>query len=381
MNRIDVLAFKMYSYDTDAFVEDILRYSRNSILLVHYFDKIVTQYKPPGVKLKANIINYINIRNQSMNYYFSPVVFLINIFLKCKLFLLICWKYQPKVCWMEDIYSALFIGLLRKFHLCKKSIYIPGDWVITSVSNKKLWSRIANNLCFPILDYLCCKLNDIVVNHVEKIEQARYEYWGRRIAKKEKLYSYKLQIRADDSNLDNKKNGICFIGNMREDSGLDIAIRSLVELRKRNDFIIKIIGPEGKYCEHLKKIPSIYNIEKYIEFLGFVETDKFGEILSECFCGINLITDINSYSYNTIPGKLIHYLQYLLPVIVTEGVGPFTACIQENGLGVVIEPSQDSFIEAVSTIYINQNQYRENIVRYINSMPEFDIKEIIECQN
>lgn len=377
MSKIDILAFKSYSYDTDSFIEDILFYSRNSILLISDFDKITVRYKPSNINFRESTISYFKTKNYKLNYYISPLLLGVNMFIFIKVVSTICWKYRPKVCWIENSYAAVIAGILRKCNLCGKSIYVPGDWVV-SINNKKFLSYIANNLFFPILDYLACKLNDLVLNHTEKISKARYKFWGKKIAKKEKLYSYKMQIKASNTHTDKEKKAICFIGNMREDSGLDIAIKSLVEMRKKHDFIIKIIGPKRQHYEYVKKLSSKYDVEQYVEFPGFVDTDKLAEILSDCSCGINLVTNINSYSSYTIPGKLIHYLQYLLPVIVTEGIGPLTSIIRDNKLGVVIEPSQDAFIDAVFKIYDEQKQYRENIVRYINSIPKIDIRELIE---
>ena len=91
-----------------------------------------------------------------------------------------------------------------------------------------------------------------------------------------------------------------------------------------------------------------------------------------------IITTTNNYSAYTIPGKIIHYLQYLLPVIVTKGSGPIVSSIKKNEMGLVIEPLEEEFIKAVVTIYDKQRQFRENIAQYIESLPQLDIKEMID---
>jgi len=231
MSKIDILAFKNYSYDSDSFIEDILCYSRNSILLISDFDKITVQHKPSNINFGKRTIRFYRAKSLRLNYYISPLLLWVNMFIFIKLLSKICWKYRPKVCWIENSYAAVIVGILRKCNLCDKSIYVPGDWVV-SAQNRRVLSYVANNLFFPILDYLACKLNDVVVNHTEQIAESRYKYWGKKIAKKEKLYQYKMQIRADNSHGDTEKKAICFIGNMREDSGLDIAIKCLTDIRK-----------------------------------------------------------------------------------------------------------------------------------------------------
>ncbi|MBU0477589.1 glycosyltransferase [bacterium] len=378
MSRIDILAYKTQSYDTDSFIEDILRYSKNSVLLIFDFDEITVHHKPSNISLKNKTIRFFKTKNHKLNYYLSPLLLVVHIFIIFKLFFVLCYKYRPKVCWIENSYVALIVGFLRRLGLCSKSIYGAGDWVAVGSNRQKVLSYVGNNFIFPIVDYLACKFNDVVLNHTEEIAKARHEFWGREIAKKEKLYVYKMQIKTRDSYNNKQRKTFCFIGDVREDSGLDIAIKSLADIRRKQKFILKIIGPQRQYYNYIKKTSIKYNVNKYLQFLGFVDTDKLVETLSDCFCGISLITSNNSYSAYTISGKLIHYLQYLLPVIVTEGAGAFVPVIRNNELGIVIEPTKEAFINAVFTIYDEQEQYRRNIVKYINSLPEIDIKGLIE---
>lgn len=377
MTRIDILAYKMYSYDTDAFIEDIIDYSNNSIILIHDFDKITVSYKPSNVKFNKITIRSFSTNNSKLNYYLSPLLLLIHSFMLTKLFLIICWKYRPKVCWIENVYAAVIVGVLRKCHLCGKSIHVPGDWLV-STSKQKLFSYIANNLLFPILDYWACRLNDLVLDHADRITEARYKFWGKKVAKKEKPYLYKPRIKTNNIRIDKMSKNICFIGDMRKDSGLDIAIKSLSYIRNQKDIVLKIIGPKRQNYDYFTNLTKEYHVEPYVDFLGFLETDKLGEILDDCFCGINILTSINSYSNYATPGKQIHYLQFLLPIIATENSGTLVTMIKEKKLGVIIEPLEDAFQEAIIQVYADQEKYRKNIISFINSLQQVSIKELIE---
>lgn len=377
MNKIDVLAYKTNSYDTESFIEDILSYSKKSILLISDFDKITVQYKPADIRFDKKEIRFCRTKIQKLNYYISPLLLAIDMFIFFKLFFTLCYKYRPKICWMENSYVALVVGVMRKLGLCDKSIYVPGDWVAAKDVSRRALSYLGNNFIFPVVDYLACKLNDIVLNHTKEIAEARFKFWGRKITKNEKLYEYKLQIKTTEHNV-NEKKSFCFIGDMREDSGIDIAIVSLPEIIKKQDFSFKIIGPQRQHYEHFRNLASEHNVSQYVKFLGFVNTDKLPQVLSDCFCGISLVTSNNSYSAYTISGKLVHYIQYLLPVIVSEGAGAFVSVIRNNALGIVVEPSREAFMEAILKIYNEHNFYRENIIRYINSLAKVDIKELIE---
>ena len=376
MNRIDILAFIPDSIDTEIFIEDAISYSNNSIILLFDNENIKVGYKSPNVNFGKTIFKHYKYKKQSSNYLIMFLNFLSFCLLFTRLLTVICWKYRPKVCWIGNTHAATVVGILRKLNLTNKSIYVPGDWLASS-RHKKFLSYIGSNLIFTICDYLACKFNDVVLNHTEQIAAARYKFWGRKIAKKEKLYLLNLKIKAK-SNIEKKINNICFIGNLREDSGLAIIVKALSEIRKFQDIGLKIIGPKNHRSEDIRQLSIRYSVDQYVKILDFVETEQLAEILSDCFCGINLITSTNSYSSYTIPAKIINYLQHLLPVIVTEGVGPLASIIRDNKLGLVIEPSQEAFINSVFKIYNENKQYRKNIVCYINSLPKTNIKELIE---
>lgn len=379
MKKIDILVIKTDSFDTDSIIEDIVSYSNNSIILVIDYDRKITfQHKPANIELGRDSISLFKFKNTKLSYYFSSLLFLLEQLIFIKVISVLCWKYHPKICLIETTYLALIVGILKKFRLCDKLIYLSTDWLVNKSNKKKIISYIGNSLFFPIADYLACKFSDFVLNTTENIAEARYKFWNRKIAKKEKLHLYKTHIKANITGIDKKNKNICFIGSVREDSGLEIAIKSLSRIRRTQDVTLRIIGRKGQNHVYLEKISREYNVEGYVKFLGFVERNKLGEILSDCFCGINLLTDPNSISSYTIPGKIITYLQFLLPVITTEGIGPIASVIKDNKLGLIIEPLQDAFIDAIIEVYENQGQYRKNIISYINSLPKTNILELLE---
>lgn len=379
MNRIDMLAFKIYCHDSDYFNELIVSQYDNPVIINFTFDKVCIRYKPPNINFKKEKINLFKFtRNENLNYYLLPIGTLINHFIFCGLIFSICLKFKPKVLLVEHTYVAIFAGIMRKCNLCEKSVLIAPDWIANAKNKKRLLGRIHCNLIFPFLDFLACKLNDSVINYTAQIGEARNRFWGKKITKKEKIYLCPLRIAVSNTFIDTKGKNICFIGQMRKDSGLDLAIKALNKIRQHEDISITIIGPKTQHYEYFKQLSKQYNVERYVKFLGFVETDQFNKILSDCFCGINILTIKETYSYNTIPGKIMHYIQYMLPVIVTEGVGHFSSVIRDNELGLVIEPSESEFINAIYKIFQEQRQYRDNILGYVNSLSKIDMKELIE---
>lgn len=377
MRQVQFLACKMYSYDTDSFINDALNYSRDSIIFVFDFEKFKCFHRPSDISLAQEEVRLLHFSDPTLNRCLAPFCFMINIFLIFFLFSRLIMKYRPSVCWMENTYAAFATGIFRRLRYCSKSFYLPGDWPMTS-RYSNFWSFLANGVLFPFLDYWACRFNDVVLNHTQEIAQARYRLWNKKIAAKEALYDYKLKIKIPEGTLKKDGRAICFLGSPRKDSGLDLAILALPELRKHHDFTLKIVGPKRQGYDFFKNLSVREGVESYVQLLGFVETQNLPEVFSDCFCGLNLITDRNSYTSFTIPGKLIHYFQHLLPVIVTDGIGPMVQILKVHQLGLVIEPNIESFVKASLEIYKKREVFRENIKKYIATQPHVDIKNLIE---
>ncbi|MDP2943887.1 MAG: glycosyltransferase [Candidatus Omnitrophota bacterium] len=380
MDKIAILVFRIDSADAGDFQEELCAYSKNSLLLLFDSRRIIVKYHKEGIRFKKNTFRFYRGKNKKLNYLFAPFLLLLDNFLMIKIFSSIFLKYRPRICWMENLYVAVFIVFLKKLNLFKtRLIYLPNDWLVNP-SYKRIWSYFGNNFIYPFLDYVACRFSDEVIYCDQKLAQARYNFWARKLAKKEKSFSQinfpGLKIKANNS--DTVKNAICFLGDMRMDSGLDLAIKSLSYLSNDYNIILKIIGPIKYNYDYFEKLTKKYKVEKYVEFVGFVEVEHLTEVLSGCFCGINVLTSINSYSNYAIPGKQIHYLQFLLPILTTENAGTLVPLIKEKGLGLVINPKQLDFNEAVIKIYKEQAKYRENIINFINCINRVNIRELIE---
>jgi len=296
MHKVDVLAYKFDVDNTDSFNEDIISYSRNSIILNWSLKKIWVQYKPANIEFKKTTMNFFNIREQKWRYFFSPLITIVYVIQVFKFFLPICWKFRPKIFVVENFVEGLIAGIIRKCNLVDKTIYLPADW-FAGHKYKKLLSNIANNLLFPCVDYWACKLNDVVIDRQGfDITEMRNKYWGMKIPTTKRQFIQQLRIQTTNICIDKKRPNICFIGEVRKDSGLDIAIKSLGNILKHQNTVLKIIGHKRLYYDYFINLSKEYDVTRYVKFLGFVERKDFNQVLSDCFCGINILSNLNSYS-------------------------------------------------------------------------------------
>jgi glycosyltransferase involved in cell wall biosynthesis len=367
--KLDLLVIKTDSFDTESFIGDSIKYSKNSlVLLISFKGEISVAYAPKKNNYGKKNWKYSLQNNKlcvSGILSFFLFIILISIILTA-----IFFKYRVRVVIIENTYAAIIAGLYRKLGRSKKSFYIPGDWLASGRRTSGA-SNIFNNYIFPVCDFISCKLNDVVLDHNEKITKARYKYWGKEVSKNIKQYKYwlnQVKVRTNYYQKEKKKT-ICFIGNITEIYSFDIILNSLKKLNHQYDIRLKIIGPKSNMLRKIENKAKFMKIDHFVEFAGYVDRDDLPSKISDCFCGINIITDKNSHSNFSIPGKLIYYLSSLIPIIATKNNGPFTSVISNHKIGLIIDADVKSFTEAVVDIYVNQKYYVERMNGLINSLP------------
>lgn len=369
-----ILVFKTDSFDTDSLVKDMLSYSMDSIVLVLGFDsRIRVVHTPEGGQERA--IELPRFNSERLNRTLAPLLFFFDLAAYAGLLTGACLRHRPRLCWIENTFAAAILGVLKRLGLCGRIIYLPGDWLMPEKrgagARRYLWG-----LLFVVADYAACSSASLVLNSTARITEARRRFWGREIAKREEICPLNMEVKAG-APASGKRQKICFLGNVRSDSGLEIVMGSLARMKGNGNISLKVIGPSGG--DAVRDMAASRGIGREIEFAGFVERERLGQALSDCFCGVNLLTDPESYSSYTIPSKIIHYLQFLLPVITTRGAGVMADVITKNGLGIVIEPNEQEFIEAVVGLRERQEEFRQNILAYINGLPRVDFSKLLEA--
>ena len=374
--RLDFLSLRQFSYDTESFKQEALKYSKNSILIFMDFEKFILSHKPEHIGYFPTTIKYaISLKNPL----YRPLLFFsaARFFLTTTVLLgYVCIRFRPKICWADHFWAGIIFGLFRKLGLCKRSIYWSGDWIITK-KKPKLLQYLVNHVCWAYMDYFCARLSDIVVNISSNVSQERKDFWKKKVAQKEIILfppSMEMNSKATSKN----KINICFLGQIRPDSGLELILPLLAKLNK--DYGIKLIiaGPHTLHRKNIQSQIEALGIQDIVYFHSWVKTENIHTVLDDCFCGINLLTTEESYSSNTIPGKLIQYLQMLVPVLITKNNGLLTGLIQEHEMGMVVTPIQESILDGILYIFENQGLFQNNIRRYFSHHQHLKVGEIIE---
>ncbi len=318
------------------------------------------------------------VKNEKANYILSPVLMLLNVLVIFTLSSRYILKLAPKTIISDSYILPVLLSVYKLLGFTKRTIYIAGDWHVANKNRKRLISYFANAYVFPLMDYLACKCSNAVLNYSDKISEARYLYWKKKIARKEKTIVFPFLFKVDpEAAMALNSLSICYLGLLKADSGLDIAISSIKDLRKHGDFNIIVIGPYSHSFLEFKELAEREGVDQYVKFNGFVEREDFKKIISGCFCGISMVKDKDSYTSFTFQGKIGDYLQYLLPVVASKNIGLLKDTIEQNNLGVITDTDSISFTRGVLEVYNRREEYRRNIIDYIRANQDLDIDNIL----
>ena len=374
--RLDFVSLKMDSFDKNSFSHDILSYSKNSMMVFYGFKGIHLEYKPDHVKWFPTTIKFPSLKNHAFSNLMSPFLWVIFFGIFLFLSVIICIIYRPKVCLTENAWVGAVFGIARKIGLCKTFIYCTGDW-LANQGNKGFLSRLANNYLFVFMDYIAITTCDLTDSYSKLCNEARERYWGRKLARN--IYSrYPPPVDIYANIISPKRTNICFLGQVRKDSGLDLILPLLPELHRDIGAKLKIIGPYSTVERtRIEKTVKSLGVEPFVELYDFLPLDELQEVMKDCFCGINLITTADSYSSFAVPGKFIQYLQMKIPILATQNNG-IVDVIKENNLGVIIEPSASLILSSLLNLYKDQKKYTRNIIKYAKDHPYLSIKDYLK---
>ena len=140
------------------------------------------------------------------------------------------------------------------------------------------------------------------------------------------------------------------VGKLHKRKNFDFQIKALKEIIKKKKVVLRIVGA-GPELENLKKISKDYEVENYVNFLGFVNEKELPELYRS--------SDIFIFSAKNEPFGLvvIEAMASGLPVVVPNEGGPAESCI-DNKTGFIYK----------------QNDYKDFSNKVINLLKDQKLK-------
>jgi hypothetical protein len=375
--RLDLLAIKFDSYDKDFFIKDALSYSKNSILMFNDFDFFRIIHKPDHVKKLPLTIGF---RNIAKSYFLNKLLVLFNIFLaKILLPTYLCIFYRPKICVTENPIICSIFGIAKKLGLCESIIYIGGDWFLSN-RRKNPIKHIGILFLFYYPDYLAVSLSDLVVDFSPEVTKLRKLHWKKNIVK-HGIVHFPVPMEINGNINDDHRNNICFLGAFRECSGFNILLSILPTLNKKYGIKVKLFGPDSYIRDNFQIKVREQGLGDLVEFYQWIDMKTEQKLINDCFCGINLLSSsINNHSIFTTPGKLMHYMQNLIPPLITEhSASPqFIELLKNTDLGRVTRLDCEEMESSIEYLFKNQQFFRDNLRKYALYYPNIPLKNCLK---
>lgn len=265
-----------------------------------------------------------------------------------------------------DGLCVMFGNILRFFGKVKKTVF----WAIDFVPDKR-FNKGINNKIYQTVNLRGYKYSDEMWDLSSRMVEAREKFLNIKLSdyKKHRVVQYGVwteRIRKY-SYMECEKNTAVFMGHLLPKQGVQLIIKIIPEILKKNsDFKFKIIG-DGEYRDSLVRLANDLGVADYCDFLGKIDDiEKVEEEIAKSCLGIApYIKKLDTWTYYGDPGKVKTYLACGIPVLLTDI--PWNAEeIEENKCGKIITEDKvlivDSIIELMDAKK-NQN-YRSAAIEY-----------------
>lgn len=263
-------------------------------------------------------------------------------------------------------------GLCANFGLLLRKIFIEKIicWNIDFVPENRFQSKY-KNIIYRIINVNAFKNCDEMWDHTLKMAREKEKVLGIKtsnynVHKIVPLGTWNDRItKINYKNCD--KHTAVFMGHLLEKQGAQIILAAIPHIIKSvPDFKFKIIG-DGYFKNELIKLTNQLKINKYVKFLGKIESDTMMEKkIAKCSLGVApYIKSIDTYTkFGADPGKIKTYLACGLPILLTDV--PYNAQkIAKYGCGIIIneDPKQVAkhIIKIITNNRINQDMRNKAI--------------------
>ncbi|MBP7927885.1 glycosyltransferase family 4 protein [Patescibacteria group bacterium] len=270
-----------------------------------------------------------------------------------------------------DSFNALFGILLKKLGRVKRTSFLTIDYVMHN-RFKQAWL----NKLYIAMDRWAFFGSDFTLNVSDRMSRQRIlELGDSAKEKKQIVVPIGIMTEAYDLQVVRKDNVLVYSGGLTPEFGLELLIEAMPKLvEKFPDLEFRIIG-DGVLKEKLVSMAKDLQVEKNINFVGYIDTAKertrWLTMLKESTLGLATYED-NDTTYKRFSDvtKPKDYMSCGLPIITTSVI-PLSEDVQKHNLGRVVGYNVDSIVAGISDLLRNENerkQIEQNVYAFSKDM-------------
>lgn len=174
------------------------------------------------------------------------------------------------------------------------------------------------------------------------------------------------------------KTQIVFIGQVGAHQGIQLVVDSMPQVIKAVPSANFVVIGGGPYEDSLRRLVQERGLEKVINISGYATRTVVHNLLStSAFAVAPYVPDPYSFTYYALPGKIMLYLSYGLPVIVTN-VPPISEEISKKDAGIVIDYNADQLAAAIISLLNDPGKLERYRSRATALAHEYDAESIYD---
>lgn len=164
---------------------------------------------------------------------------------------------------------------------------------------------------------------------------------------------------------------LLYVGYVNGGRGLDTAIKAVPLLKERIGDLRLVIAGGGEYLEELRRLARDLDVERYVDFLGWVDS----RLVPSYIYGSDICIvphDATDFVNSTIPNKLFDYMACRKPVIVSDAV-PLRRIVNEADCGeVFVSRDPDDFAEKVICLQDSSVRMKKGMNGYMKVQSKYN---------
>ena len=263
------------------------------------------------------------------------------------------------IIFLSGLISIKLLGLKNT-----KLVYFCGDWF-----------EPKNTLLSKVFYKFFLLSDKIILNN-----QYKAFYFSKLIQKKRSLHNNTelngeiLPILYNITNFDDqKKNDIVFIGNFKTKNIILEFVDKYQNFLRENEIKFHLFGQDTPYKHEFMTKVKIKALNDIVFNHGYFNREEIELNLKSSICGLNLISQNDQYSANSINAKTIDYLSNKV-VPITNIENTTTAnLLKKYNLGYVIEKNDPkSIYEALINIRDNYEFYKKANLQFIKKIESYN---------